>query len=223
VRGNPQLEPERGWSADLGASFAVSGRRAQLALDGALFATRSTNLIHFQERGYFASYLNVAAARVLGAELSAAASFRRHLRLYAQGTFTDARDRSGIASAEGKQLPHRPRLRAYARPELRALPVGRRAAVGLYADVDVTGARPEDPANLVRLRRRLVFGAGASVAWRPAGVRAVVSAYNLGNAAGGDVLEYPLPGRSVFVTLHVSSPAHPAAPPGQAPEKEMIE
>src|SRR5262249_43182050 len=125
VRGNPDLVPERGLNADLGAAWTLAGRPGRLVVDGALFAAQSRDLIHFQDRGYFWAFLNVASARVLGAELSVVARTTRGLNLFAQGTFTDARDRSGEAAHNDRLLPQLPRLRGYARPELRGLPLGR--------------------------------------------------------------------------------------------------
>jgi iron complex outermembrane receptor protein len=207
VRGNAQLRPERGLGADLGGTFTHAGPRHRVSLDGAVFASRSEDLISFQSAGYFSEFVNVDRARVLGAELSASASASRVAYLFLQGTYTDARDVSGISGHDGHQLPHRPRVRAYARPEARDLPLGAWTALGFYADVDVTGARYEDPANLVRIPARVLFGAGASLRFRPAGVRAVLSAYNLGDVRSTDVVEFPLPGRSFYLTLHFSYPA----------------
>jgi len=206
IRGNPFLVPEHGLNADLGATFTHAGRRHRVTVDGALFAGRTDDLIEFESQGYFAGYLNVGRARTLGAELSVSAQALRHLLFVAQGTFTDVRDTSGLSGREGNLLPHLPRLRAYARPELRGLPLGRHLALGLYADVDVTGQRYEDPANLTALPARALFGAGGYLAVRPAGARVLLSAYNLGNATGIDVLEFPLPGRSLFLTLAFAYP-----------------
>jgi hypothetical protein len=125
----------------------------------------------------------------------------RVMHLYLQATYLEARDRSDSTASAGRRLPGLPALRAYVRPELRALPLGQSFEAGLYGDLDVVGPRFADPSNLVEQPGRLVFGAGATLAYRPAGVRALLSAYNLGDARGVDVLEYPLPGRSFFVTL----------------------
>ena len=207
VVGNPALVPERGTNADVGATFTHEGPRHRIVLDGALFAARSADLIAFEDQGYVAGYSNVARARTWGAELSATARALRVLQLFATGTFTDVRDATGFPGRDGRQLPHLPRVRAYARPELRAQPVGPSASVGLYADVDVTAGRFQDGANLVALPTRALFGAGGYLAWRPAGARLLVSAYNLGNSAITDVLEFPLPGRSIFLTLELAYPS----------------
>jgi vitamin B12 transporter len=207
IVGNADLAPESGLNADVGATYTRGAGANSLTLDGALFAAWASELIDFRSGSYFARYENVGHARPMGAELSVTARALSYLRLFAQGTFTDARDTTGFSGRDGNQLPHRPRLRAYARPELRGLPLGRNLTVGLYADLDVTSGRYQDAANLVEMPARALFGAGGYVALPRAGVRVLGSAYNLGNSRTDDVLEYPLPGRSVFLTLELAYPS----------------
>jgi hypothetical protein len=88
--------------------------------------------------------------------------------------------------------------------------------MGLYADADAMGARYDDPANLLERTGRVLLGAGGYVAWPALGLRAVLSAYNLADAQVNDVLHFPLPGRSLFVTLHASYPR-------TEPPKESLE
>jgi len=118
-----------------------------------------------------------------------------------QVTFTDARDREAISGSENKQLPLRPRLRAYARPELRNLSLWGRWRWGLYADANVTSGNYLDSANLVETRPRVLWGAGGHIAVPHWGLRLLASTYNLANTQVVDVDGYPLPGRSVFLTL----------------------
>jgi outer membrane receptor protein involved in Fe transport len=151
--------------------------------------------------GYFGGYANVSRARAYGAELGASAQIATYLRLLLSSTFIDAIDRGDRSSSTGRHLPHQPALRGYLRPELRDLPLGSHFRVGAYGDVDVLTARYADPANLVEQPGRRVFGAGMSLAYVPARLRAVASAYNLGDERASDVLEYPLPGRSFFITF----------------------
>ena len=206
IQGNPELVPERGFNGDLGAAYELGGRAGRLVVDAALFAAAARDLIHFEQMGYFAGFLNIAASRSAGLELSLAGQLGGWGHLFAQMTAMDVRDRSGLSSRDGRLLPHQPRLRAYLRPELRGLAVGSSLLAGLYADAELTGARYQDPANLVRQPARLVLGAGGYLELARAGVRALVSAYNLGDTQAADVLEFPLPGRSFFLTLHFSHP-----------------
>ncbi|HEY0706930.1 MAG TPA: TonB-dependent receptor, partial [Polyangia bacterium] len=202
IRGNPRLVPERGDSADAGVRYARVFRDGYgVAVDAGLFAARSRELIQFEQMGYFGGYANVSRARATGAELGVSAQAAKHLRLLLSSTFIDAVDRGDRSSSTGRQLPHQPALRGYLRPELRDLPLGARFRVGAYGDLELLTARYADPANLVEQPGRRVLGAGLSLAYLPARLRAVVSAYNLGDERATDVLEYPLPGRSFFVTL----------------------
>jgi outer membrane receptor protein involved in Fe transport len=149
---------------------------------------------------------NVGRARILGAETSATVDWRRRFRFFGQTTFTDARDQENVSGVYGKQLSFRPRLRAYARPELRDLPLAGRWRWGLYADLDVTSGNYRDSTNLVELNQRVLFGAGGQISAPHWGLRLVASAYNLANTPVVDVTGYPLPGRSINFTMQWSTP-----------------
>jgi outer membrane cobalamin receptor len=206
VEGNPALEPESGLNADAGLVLAMgSAEGTGLTVDAALFAARVRNLIEFQQGLYTQRAANVARARVLGAELSLAGRLGRHGRLVAQGTFTDARDVSDEVGHQERQLAQRPRLRAYGRPELRALPLALGWRLGLYGDVDLTGGNYRDPANFVSLPARVLVGAGASLTSPADHWRLVFSAQNLANADVVDLSGFPQPRRSLFLTLEWSS------------------
>ena len=204
--GNPNLVPESGTNADVGANWTRKGERLRLSLDGALFAVWARNLIHFLLAGPYLRPENVGRARILGAETSATVDWRRRFRFFGQTTFTDARDQENVSGSYGKQLSFRPRLRAYARPELRDLPLAGRWRWGLYADLDVTGGNYLDSANLVEVNTRVLFGAGGQISAPHWGLRLVASAYNLANTPVVDFTGYPLPGRSIFLTMQWSTP-----------------
>ena len=75
---------------------------------------------------------------------------------------------------------------------------------GLYGDADVTSGNYLDAANLVAVPSRLLLGAGAWVESPGASWRVVASAQNLGDARIHDLAGFPLPGRSLFLTLQWS-------------------
>ena len=207
ILGNPNLVPETGTNADVGVNWTRAGERLRLSFDGAMFATWATHLIYFrQDDNHLLRPGNVGRARVLGAEVSATADWRHLLRFFGQTTFTDARNLENVSGSYDKQLPHRPRLRAYARPELRHLRLAGRWRWGLYADLDVTSGNYLDTPNLVEVNPRVLLGAGGQIEAPHWGLRLVVSAYNLSNTHVVDFLGYPLPGRSVFLTLQWSTP-----------------
>jgi len=194
---------------------AGAAEGAGLSADAAVFASRARDLIDFQEGRGFVYAANVGRARILGAELSASARWRRHARLYAQGTFTDARDTSDIAAYHGRQLALRPRWRGYARPEARALPLPFGWRAGAYGEAALTGGNYRDPSNKDWRRRRLLFGAGASIEARDASWRLVASAQNLGGVDVVDLVGFPQPRRSFFLTLTWSMS-------GNSPSKETV-
>jgi iron complex outermembrane receptor protein len=206
VIGNPALRPEAGHNADLGAIVAVGpADGTSLVVDAAVFGALARDLIEFERNRDTSQARNIGRARILGAELAVTGQLGRYGRLVARGSFTDARNTTGDPAYDGRQLAQRPRLRAYARPELRRLPLPLGWRLGLHADVDLTGGNYVDPNNAVLLPRRLLFGAGASLE-SPAGRWCfVATAQNLGDAQSFDLVGYPLPGRALFFTLQWSS------------------
>lgn len=209
ILGNRALEPEHGITADLGAAYALRRDEVVLRVDGAGFAAFTDELIQFQQNAYgVARARNIAAARILGFESSADLAYRA-AHLYAQATFTDARDRSESVVAADHQLPYRPRIHLSIRPELRDYRVGP-VALGTYVEVDVTSGNYIDPANLVEIPQRTMLGAGASVGFDRGRVRVIASVNNLTNSAVTDVLSYPLPGRAFYLTVALATQAKDA-------------
>ena len=207
LQGNPNLAPERGTNADVGANWTRKGERLQLSLDAALFAAWARDLICFRPNSESrVTTGNVGRARILGVEASASVDWRSYLRFLGQTTFTDARDMENVSGSYGKQLPYRPRLRAYARPELRNLALVGRWRWGIYADLDVTSGNYLGSSNLAEVKARVLFGAGGQISAPHWGLRLVASAQNLADTPVVDFAGYPLPGRSVFLTLHWSTP-----------------
>ncbi|HEY2901782.1 MAG TPA: TonB-dependent receptor [Polyangia bacterium] len=201
ILGEPTLKPETAINGDVGASFRQENSLGALSVDGALFGAAVDDLIQFQQNAYGRSHpANVGHARILGVELSADGGLGRHARLVGQVTYCDARDTSDNTSSRGRQLPLRPRFRAYARPELRAIDTGALRA-GIYADADVTSGNYLDAANQVAVPSRLLVGAGASLEWPAGGVRLTASLQNLTNSFISDVTGFPLPGRALYVSL----------------------
>jgi iron complex outermembrane receptor protein len=200
--GNADLAPETGFNVDAGLVWTTAGRWGAIRLDAAAFAAWVDRLIQLEQGAYYVRAVNIDRAFVRGVESSVVARAGRHVHLFAQATFTDARDTSDIAARKDKQLPLRPQVRGYARPELRdlAVPGFGRLRAGVYADVDHTAGNFHDPANLVRFPARTVIGAGFHLTWVRA-LRLTVSARNLGGSRILDYSGYPLPGRSLFFTL----------------------
>lgn len=204
ILGNQNLEPERGLSSDVGATYVGAAGPVAIVADAAGFAMLTDDLILFQHNAYgVARARNIGRARVLGLESSTELRYRA-ARLYTQATLTDARDRSDSAASADRHLPYRPRVHLTARPELRDLDV-HGVALGAYVELDFTSGNFVDPANLVELPSRMVLGAGTSVALDRGHVRIIASVNNLTNAMVNDVLAYPLPGRAFYLTVALAT------------------
>ncbi|MGH7856686.1 MAG: TonB-dependent receptor domain-containing protein, partial [Candidatus Binatia bacterium] len=197
ILGNPDLDPESGWSADLGARYQL----IPLWLFEVTGFFRDTNdLIVFEQNSQRTSIaMNVSRARALGVELSASGRVR-WLDLQGNFTFQDLEDRSRVPFLRGNDLPGRPRRQGFGRASLASLPVEP------FFEVDLTGANFLDRANLVKAPARTILNAGAgfdagSLAVWLAGLRALLELKNLTDNRILDVAGFPLPGRSYFGSL----------------------
>jgi len=210
---NPNLQPERSFSVD-GAVLYTQGW-GFFSVDG--FWTRYQDLIIYEYYPpFFAKPENVAAADAWGLESEV------HLHpwpwLEASGAYTlqwtkDIRD---VAPYFGKELPYRPRQ----------LGSGR-LAVGpewLLAHVDVQGRSmvTVNRAGALSLPGHVFVGTGLdALVWNHgARLTASVQVNNIFNVQGQDLDGYPLPGRSVFVTLALGlgeSPKRQALKEAEAP------
>lgn len=199
---SPTLKPERGTNIDLGARLNVRNGSLGLQSDTAIFASWVDDLIQYRQNAQGrARALNLASAEIRGIEAAVSGFASRHFRVFVQSTYTHAVDTSGIPSTDGKQLPLRPAIRAYCRPELTSVEIGQAFMLGLYGDVDYTGRNYVDSPNLIQNGSRVLFGAGAHLVHKRSGIRAVLSATNLGNVLAYDYTGFPLPGRSIFLSL----------------------
>lgn len=221
IRGNPALLPESAAGGDLG--LAWSGAEAPVDAILAVFHYRYDDLIQFfQNSQLVARPENVAGARVDGLELAATWRVRPWLQLHGSYTLLESEDESALAGQVGNALPGRPRHTVFAS----ALA----SVEGLSAEYGV-GFETE---HAVDRAGYLVTGArhlhGARLAYRPAwghGLGLSVDAANLldqrsaevpilPQPAGGalttrraiaDFLGFPLPGRTLFVTLSWELPS----------------
>lgn len=198
VLGNPDLEPESGWSVDLGARYQIL---PLWLVEVTGFLRDTKDLIVFEQNSQRTSIArNVSQARALGVELSASG---RVLWLDLQGNFTlqDIEDRSRIPFLRGNDLPGRPRQQGFGRASLAPFPVEP------FFEIDFTGENFLDRANLVQAPDRTILNAGAgfdfggSVVWL-AGLEALVEVKNLTDNRILDVAGFPLPGRSYFGSIN---------------------
>jgi vitamin B12 transporter len=202
--GNPGLRPESGVNLDLGPQLDWKRGQTHLLWSAAGFASFVDDLIRLRPAGGPVHMENLGKARILGVESEVTVELGTVFRGFASATFTDARDESASESAHGQPLPFRPRYRLYARPEVRNLPIGRHVRLGAYADIDATAGNYVSENGTAKVAPRLLFGAGL-FADLPLHFSVRISARNLGNARINDLMNYPLPGRELYLTLLWSS------------------
>lgn len=199
VLGNPQLVPERAWNRDLGTRFQYTVRPWPLQVEGeyAYFHNDVEQLIVFVQRSAAVfKPENVGRARLRGHEFGLRSRWRNLWVLDANYTLQEAENRSlafgGIYV--GKRLPGRPREELYLRASVTA------DRFSPYYELSYTSGNFLDQANFDRVPARTVHTLGVSVTigW---GVSVGLQARNLTGNQIADVAGFPLPGRTLFVTV----------------------
>ena len=199
VLGNAALLPESGVNADLSAAWERPADPVPWRLDASLFATFSQDLITFEQNtAGLARAINLGQARILGADMATQAAPWPWLQVALQGTYMHARDAS--ATPQGRAavlLPGRPQWHVRAQPALHA------GWLRAHIELDWVAGAYLDPANLVPLPDR--FTLGASVGARVADCDIALRGQNLLDARAFDVAGFPLPSRSLMLTLRWQS------------------
>lgn len=222
IVGSPDLRAERGPSADLGAVWAPAGELGpvdRILVEADAFAHRAHDtiaLITFA--GFAARAANIGDTQAYGAELVASARLARTLSATASYTRLVTAQLAGDPSVEGKPVPREPGHALYARAEVEHRVLGRLATAWLDSTWQATSFL--DPASLGRVPARWLVGAGARVEIA-GGVSAQLSVANLRDTriarlpldpppspqlteaptALTDVAGFPLPGRSLYLSL----------------------
>lgn len=208
VRGNPDLEPELGSTFGSGLRLQVPrpGQSPLVWLDAAGFVRRSTKLVSYLRtaQGYLRP-VNRDSARTLGGEFALGSQPFAGLHLEAQLSLLDPRDTSSSRTTENDILPFLSRAMAFVRAEyvwqvgsprtFESLSLGSRTYYqsSRYADPAGLGVIPSQSFTDLELVAR---GFNAFV------LRGRLS--NLFDAERFDVVGFPLPGRSGFVSLEVN-------------------
>ena len=219
--GAPDLRPERGPNADLGVVWAPArglGAIDRVFVAADVFASRPRNTIAFiTTAGFVGRAANIGDTQSYGGELIASVRIARVVSLTANYTRVDTEQISDDRDLAGKPIPRTPGHLAYARADV-ALP---RSSV--YADAAYQSTCFLDPASLGEVPARVLIGAGAHVDIG-GGMALALDISNLLDdrvvqlplvppprpdftstpAPLTDVAGFPLPGRSVFVSLHWS-------------------
>ena len=206
TQGNPALAAESGTTVDVGARFAhaLPGQATPLYAAVSGYVRRSNELIAFVRTTQgFVRPENVNAADALGLELEAGSGFARYFAADVALTLFDFRDRTEGLTRKNDILPYHSRLIAApgltaTTPDLHSRWLSR-ASLGArlvyqsnrYGDFAGTGIIPEQTsldldAALLLLEKSL---------WLKGRVADVL------DAPRWDIVGFPLPGRSVFVSL----------------------
>lgn len=206
VRGNAKLGSERGTSLEGLVRYQLLGAgRRLLWVDTSLFARTSRDLVVFLRtpQGYF-SPVNRARARFLGSELVVGTTPLAGLEVSGNASLLDPRDESPDRASANDILPFLSRLTlgaavsAHERlgpPALGTFAVTLRAAYqsSRYANPAGQGVIPEQ-AN-VDVEAALLGAAGL--------LTTRIRLANLFDAARYDIVGFPLPGRSAFLSMEI--------------------
>lgn len=216
VAGNPKLRPEIATSWDAGVRVTSPWTNAALtaaALEYAYFSSDLDDVIVLVPSSVNVfTPKNIGAATIRGHEVALRLGAYDRVLLTTNYTHQDARDATDDPNYRGNQLPNRPADEAYARVELtwspaHALPFGAFGARlwpgRVYYDVDLIADNFLNRANTEakHVASRVYHGVGVDVAlpWR--GLRVAWEWKNVSDDQTQDALGFPLPGRSMFVTL----------------------
>ena len=216
LESNTGLRAERSNGGDLGAVFRGRSGAWSTRVELVGFGRQAHNLIALERSGPVAyKAFNLDDVRIAGLESQVRLSFREHFDFVASYAFTDAvtiaRD-----SANGRHPPGIPAHDFYARAQ------GTLGPFSAWIDVSFVSGIYLDRANTFAAPPRALLGAGAlaRVPW-VRGLALSLTASNLldqrdglvtiGSGLGSerrvpieDFTGYPLPGRSVFATVHYS-------------------
>lgn len=207
VRGNEELLPERGTTYELGARWhwRRPGAPALLYADAALFQRKSEELVTYVRtaQGYLTP-VNRDRSRTRGAELVVGAAPLRFLEASSQLSLLDARDTSPDRATRNDVLPFASRLVSATRLTLRhAFGLDWLDEAGTSGTFLYQSSRYADPAGLgvipaqSALDVELFLRSLGSIA-----TRARVA--NLLDQRRFDVVGFPLPGRSAFVSVEAT-------------------
>jgi vitamin B12 transporter len=208
TRGNPDLQAEKSFGVDLGATLEdAPSHWVSYFLDVALFDRTTQDLIALRRSalGYVRPF-NVGRARFLGAELSGEATAVDHLRSRSTVTLLDPRDRTPDRATANTLIPYRSQITATQEFEVyRENPAQTVSHLGMLGYLTYRSGRVADPAGLIVIPQQLVVDLGARLQFvRQVDVRARLE--NVFGVARYDALGFPLPGRSAFLSAEIVSP-----------------
>jgi iron complex outermembrane receptor protein len=214
ITGEPHLRPETATSWDAGMRFVSPWTNRILTAATAEYAYFASDvddiIVLVQSSVNVFRPMNISAATIRGHEVSVRLAFLDRLLLTTNYTHQDALDASGEPIYDGNRLPGRPANEAYARVELGWsaehplpwVPFGERLWPGrVYYDVDLIAENFLKRSNLDVARSRQYHGFGLDLTLPWHGLHLAWELKNATDDQTSDAADFPLPGRSMFVTL----------------------
>ncbi len=203
LEGNRELQPEAITGRDVGVT--MSDRDAGTALRVTVFSqTTERTITWLQSSLYTVKPVNIGRAQTRGVEVEARGRFLEGLALTANVTAQRARDRGPDPAYRGKALPYLPSLELFA-----TISLDRDTGWVPTVTVQASSSNPRDRYNqpeqraparsLVHLALARTWRGGVWGAGRVATLTGEIM--NVTDNTVTDVEGYPLPGRSVRVSL----------------------
>jgi vitamin B12 transporter len=209
VRGNAQLRPELGVSADVGARGVLRWGDWVLHAESSGYVRGASDLVTYVRtaQGYVVP-VNVGRATVAGLELGVGARAFEHVELGCNATLLEPRDTTEGRRLQNDFLPFMSRLVLTPRVLLTTGNLRARALkrADLGADLSYLSNRFADAGGLIVIPEQTTLGITGAASWLAGVVVTRVRLANVLDAQRFDIVGYPLPGRSVYASLEVHAP-----------------
>lgn len=205
IVGNPELSPEKSLNFDAGLAYHMHKEDVPVGFDvEATYYRNSTDaLIQFLQTSQFTiKAQNLSKALIQGVEFSGRVNWSERLNSYVVYTYQLAKDDSNLPATSGKFLPGRPR---------HELGVGatwveswcQAISTKLFGDLRYMGGNYLDTQNLSYIDHRTLIGAGVGVGLYKK-FELLFAVKNILNERISDLVGYPLPGRSYWVSANLN-------------------
>ena len=205
VFGNTDLTSEHGINTDAGLVYRGSPTGPGLLLaEVALYRNSVDDLIRFIQNSQRVSRPhNIGRTLTRGLETRLRARLASPLRITGGYVYQHAENRSPFSFEAGNDLPNAPRHRLHARLEAGG------ARAGLHYELSRESRHFLDRANLRPVPTRVIHNLGARAALA-GGLSLAFEVQNWTDNQVADLWGYPLPGRSLFLSLSIETPSPPS-------------
>ena len=193
---NPELDPERSLSADLGLTIEGHVGAVCLSTELRVFDLRIDDAIVYVRSARFdARPENIGFVAIRGAELGNQLAVGEHVRWTTSATALDSRTPLGHAA------PNRPNLVLYTRLDLSMRPGLARTRLGVFGDLQVVSFNYTDNANLNAIPGRQFVGFGGTLQLWDERLGLQLRVDNAFDQASEDLSGFALPRRALFASL----------------------